>query len=181
MRSIFALSGKTTSLVSLFSHFGGNNKINSIQTTTGRTLFFDFCSLILKSGEWKVKILLYTATGQDFYAATRAATLIGSDGIIFLIDSQKEFLEDNIRSWKELNYYYSEHIFDIPIVFCLNKRDLPMIINKSDLLEGFRLQNLKYFEIQETIALKGDGVQQAFETMLKFIFPNSIIKLHTMV
>ena len=71
-----AMSGKTTSLKYLFTYF--NKEIESIDNSVGRTLFFDFGTLEFEGAEWNIKFLIYSATGQDFYASTRPATLIGT-------------------------------------------------------------------------------------------------------
>ncbi len=97
-----AMSGKTTSIKALFSYFDREQNIQSIDSSIGRTLFFDFGVLNFKGIEWNLKLLIYSATGQDFYASTRPATLNGVDGLIFVVDSQIEYLEHNRRSWKEL-------------------------------------------------------------------------------
>ena len=75
-----AMSGKTTSLRYLFSLFGKEGEVESIESTVGRTLFFDFGVLQFKGTEWELKFLLYSATGQDFYASTRPSTLKGVYG-----------------------------------------------------------------------------------------------------
>ena len=41
-----AMSGKTTSLRFLMSKFGKENDLQSIETSTGRTLVFDFGTLL---------------------------------------------------------------------------------------------------------------------------------------
>ena len=171
-----ALSGKTTSLKSLFNKFGKNGKLTSIETTTGRTLFFDFGTLQMIGGEWMVKILLYSATGQDFYASTRPATLSGTDGIVFVIDSQRKYFDDNYQSWKELHYYFAENFLKIPIVLSLNKRDLPDLIDISDVINKYELNKFKTTQIIETIALSGKGVTKTFKSIMSLIFPSVIIR-----
>jgi mutual gliding-motility protein MglA len=171
-----ALSGKTTSLKSLFHGFDKGDKLISIETTTGRTLFFDFGTLQIKGGEWTVKILLYSATGQDFYASTRPATLSGADGIIFLVDSQKEYFLDNVASWKELNNYYSGHLSKIPVIICLNKQDLPDLVEMDHVIDELELKQYDQIAIVKTIATNNIGVVKAFKKMLQFIFPSIIIK-----
>ena len=171
-----ALSGKTTSLKSLFNIYGKNGELTSIETTTGRTLFFDFGSLQMIGGEWMVKILLYSATGQDFYASTRPATLSGTDGIVFVIDSQRKYFNDNYQSWKELHYYFSENIFKIPIVLSLNKRDLPDVIDIGEVINKYELNKFKKTQIVETIALSGKGVTETFKSIMSLIFPSIIIR-----
>jgi len=171
-----AMSGKTTSLKSLFNKFGKNRELTSIETTTGRTLFFDFGTLQMIGGDWMVKILLYSATGQDFYASTRPATLSGTDGIVFVIDSQRKYFDDNYQSWKELHYYLEENVFNIPIVLSLNKRDLPDIIDINDVITKYELNKFKTTQIIETVALSGEGVAKTFKSIMSLIFPSIIIR-----
>ena len=130
-----AMSGKTTSLKYLFSYLGKEEKLESIESTVGRTLFFDFGVLQIKGAEWSLKFLLYTATGQDFYAGTRPATLNGVDGIIFVADAQSEYLAQNLRSWGELKTLFGNEIYNLPIIIALNKYD----IDSSNLPESLRI------------------------------------------
>lgn len=171
-----ALSGKTTSLKTLFKTYGKKGQLTSIETTTGRTLFFDFGTLQMLGGDWTVKILLYSATGQDFYASTRPATLSGIDGIVFVIDSQKRYFEDNYESWKELHYYFAEKIFKIPIVISLNKRDLPDLLEINDIINKFQLEKFNTTQIIETIAVSGKGVSESFKSIISLIFPSILIR-----
>ena len=118
-----AMSGKTTSIKHLFSYFNKEDTLTSIDSTIGRTLFFDFGALEFKGAEWSLKFLIYSATGQDFYASTRPATLNGVDGIIFVVDSRKQCLQHNLRSWNELETMFREEFHNLPIVISLNKSD----------------------------------------------------------
>jgi mutual gliding-motility protein MglA len=166
-----AMSGKTTSLKYLMSSYGQEKNLRSIETTTGRTLVFDFGSITITGNDWKLKIFLYSATGQDFYASTRPATISNLDGIIFVADSQPEYLEDNIRSWKELFLYYGNRLFQIPIILCLNKQDLVQNVQDTLITQFFELERFNTYKILHTIAKDGKGVVKAFCNMLEFIFP----------
>lgn len=177
-----AMSGKTTSIKSLFSYFNKENSIKSIDSSIGRTLFFDFGVLEFNGSEWGLKFLIYSATGQDFYASTRPATLKGVDGIIFIVDSQVEYLEHNIRSWNELKNLFGSDIFNIPIVISLNKYDLSDIkkLNREDFLSRIDASKFKRLTLKKTAALNGAGVLDSFNQVIKFIFPQSeiILKLN---
>lgn len=59
-----AMSGKTTTVRALFKLFNLQSKISSLETSTGRTLFFDFGNLIFKAAKWKIEVNVWTATGQ---------------------------------------------------------------------------------------------------------------------
>ena len=56
-----AMSGKTTSLRSLFRVFNKENLVTSINTTTGRTLILEFCSLKEVNGRLKSHYTLQQA------------------------------------------------------------------------------------------------------------------------
>jgi len=168
-----AMSGKTTSIKFLFSHFGMVKQLESIESTIGRTLFFDFGVLIFKGASWDMKFLLYSATGQDFYASTRPATLKGVDGIIFVVDSQKRYLERNLNSWDELKRYFGDVIYKIPIVISLNKSDLDIKenIDENEYYRYFGLNDYKMISLNKTSALNGIGILESFQNIVQFIFP----------
>lgn len=174
-----AMSGKTTSIKSLFSYFNKEDSVKSIDSSVGRTLFFDFGVLNFKGVEWGVKFLIYSATGQDFYASTRPATLNGVDGLIFVVDSQIEFLEHNLRSWNELKTLFGSEFYNIPIIISLNKCDLFTI---KDLTQGGFLSNIDYnkfrhISFKKTVAIRGEGVLDSFSELIKFIFPQLKVNL----
>jgi len=164
-----ALSGKTTSIKALFSHFGKKDDLSSIESTVNRTLFFDYGTVSFQNEEWILKIHIYTTTGQDFYLITRPITLRAVDGIIFVIDSQEDVYERNLISWNELNSYFKESLEEIPLIIAFNKQDLPNKFNSIQFLNEIRLQKFKNAEPRSTIALSGEGILGCFEDILKLI------------
>ena len=174
-----AMSGKTTSIKSLFSYFKKEHSVKSIDSSVGRTLFFDFGVLQFKGIEWSLKLLIYSATGQDFYASTRPATLNGVDGLIFVVDSQIEYLEHNIRSWNELKTIFGSEFYKIPIVISLNKCDLLSINNlvNNIFLSYLYFNRFKHISFKKTIAIEGKGVLDTFNELIKFLFPQLKINL----
>lgn len=173
-----AMSGKTTSLKSLFKYFGKQETLKSIESTTGRTLFFDFGVLNFQGYEWNIKFLIYSATGQDFYASTRPATLMGVDGIIFIVDSQNTCIKQNLRSWNELYTFFSNKLYEIPIIICLNKWDLDNKIEKLEFLNEINYTLFEKVDIITTIATDGIGIFDSFKNMLNFIFPQISIQIN---
>lgn len=151
--------------------YGQEQNLRSIETTTGRTLVFDFGSITITGNDWKLKIFLYSATGQDFYASTRPATISNLDGIMFVADSQPEYQQDNIRSFNELFLYYGDKLFQIPIIVCLNKQDLAQKFPHDFITQHFHLDRFNTYKIVQTTAKEGKGVVGAFYNMLEFIFP----------
>ncbi|MFX0060195.1 MAG: ATP/GTP-binding protein [Candidatus Hodarchaeota archaeon] len=174
-----AMSGKTTSIKYLFSYFNKQDKLDSIDSSVGRTLFFDFGVLYFKGTEWGLKFLIYSATGQDFYASTRPATLNGVDGLIFVVDSRFEYTDHNIRSWNELKTLFGNEIYNIPIVISLNKYDLQSIQmrNDSHFLNQIDLVEYNNISIKKTIAIKGEGILDSFNSLISSIFPKLTVRM----
>lgn len=168
-----AMSGKTTSIKYLFSYFKKDNNLESIESSVGRTLFFDFGVLHFQGSNWGLKFLIYSATGQDFYASTRPATLNGVDGIIFVVDSRLDYLKYNLRSWNELISLFGDEVYNIPIVISLNKYDLDGSnkLKENDFLNYIHYEMFKYISIDKTVAIKGKGVLNSFNTVIGFIIP----------
>lgn len=168
-----AMSGKTTSIKYLFSYFKKDNNLESIESSVGRTLFFDFGVLHFQGSNWGLKFLIYSATGQDFYASTRPATLNGVDGIIFVVDSRLDYLKYNLRSWNELISLFGDEVYNIPIVISLNKYDLDgsSKLKENDFLNYIHYEMFKYVSIDKTVAINGKGVLNSFKTVIGFIIP----------
>lgn len=173
-----AMSGKTTSIKYLFSYFKKDNNLESIESSVGRTLFFDFGVLHFQGSNWGLKFLIYSATGQDFYASTRPATLNGVDGIIFVVDSRLDYLKYNLRSWNELISLFGDEVYNIPIVISLNKYDLngSSKLKENDFLNYIHYEMFKYISIDKTVAISGKGVLNSFNTVIGFIIPELKIK-----
>lgn len=169
-----AMSGKTTSIKFLFDHFNKTEKLSSIENTIGRTLFFDFGILRFQGTQWNLKLLIYSATGQDFYASTRPATLRGVDGIIFVIDSNVESLTRTLYSWEELKIFFSENLYFIPLLIALNKYDLKHTekIKKEHLMPHINFDKFENIFIKKTEAITGKGIFESFNTVMNSIFPN---------
>ena len=162
-----AMSGKTTSLRTLFEKMGDPDQLKSIETQEGRTLFFDCGTIDLESMGWKVKVDLWSATGQDFYNETRPTVLTGTDGVVFVADSTKNLVQYNLESWNELNKLIERNLENIPIVISLNKRDLKDIISVDEFKGKMGLNG--NFPLFETIAINGTNILQAFHYLLRAI------------
>ncbi|MFX0027603.1 MAG: ATP/GTP-binding protein [Candidatus Hermodarchaeota archaeon] len=164
-----ALSGKTTSIKNLFAHFGKEEKILSIESTVNRTLFFDYGVISFQNQDWILKISVYTTTGQNFYLITRPITLKAVDGIIFVLDSQKDVYERNIISWRELVSYFGESLNNLPILVAFNKQDLPNKFTSTRFLKQIEYHQYNSIDSRYTIAISGEGVLECFEDILRLI------------
>ena len=174
-----AMSGKTTSIKYLFSYFNKEDTLNSIDSTIGRTLLFDFGVLQFKGSEWSLKFLIYSATGQDFYASTRPATLIGVDAVIFVADSRVNCLHHNLRSWNELKTMFKNELYNLPMVISLNKSDFEskQEIKYHEFIMKININQFKYISANKTVATEGKGILDAFNRVITFIFPELTLKM----
>ena len=166
------LCGKTTNLQYIYERTNpdAKGKMISLATETERTLFFDFLPLSL--GEirgFKTRFHLYTVPGQVFYDASRKLILKGVDGVVFVADSQRERMEANIESIRNLESNLREHGLDlktIPYALQFNKRDLPTSV---PLDEMYRILNYKREPTFEAVAPQGVGVFDTLKAVAKLI------------
>ncbi|MEJ2068724.1 MAG: GTPase domain-containing protein, partial [Deltaproteobacteria bacterium] len=146
------LSGKTTNIQYIFQKLKPEHrgKLITLPTQTDRTLFFDFLPVEIPDVKgFKTRFHLYTVPGQVFYNATRKMVLKGVDGIVFVADSQREKLDDNVASLKNLEENLSEYgktIKKLPFVFQFNKRDLRDISDVKEMVDRLNQEGYPYFE-----------------------------------
>jgi signal recognition particle receptor subunit beta len=161
------LSGKTTNLEVVHAkapntHVG---ELTSIATEGDRTLFFDFLPLSLgQVAGMNTKFQIYTVPGQVYYNSTRKLVLQGADGIVFVADSRRGKMDENLESLSNLEENLREYGMDlknIPFVLQYNKRDLPDIYTVEELQEKMNRYDAPHFE---AVAVSGEGV---FPTLKK--------------
>lgn len=164
------LGGKTTNLQHIYERTAADlkGKLITLATETDRTLFFDFMPLDV--GEikgFKVRLHLYTVPGQVFYNASRKLILKGVDGVIMVCDSQRERMDANIESIRNLKTNLKENgynLMDLPYVLQLNKRDLPNIVPLEEMKAHLVV---KSEPVIEAVATQGVGVFATLKTISK--------------
>jgi len=164
--------GKTTNLQYVHRQIPQNTKgeLISIATETERTLFFDFLPLDL--GEvhgFRTRFHLYTVPGQVLYERTRVAVLNGADGIVFVVDSQRDRLEENFQSIIELETnmrYLGKDLGNFPFVIQWNKRDMADALPLTVLDRYLNRRRVPTFE---AIAVQGNGVFSTLRTISKSV------------
>ncbi len=166
------LGGKTTNIKYVYKQIDADarGKLVSLATETDRTLFFDFLPLDLGQVQgFTTRFHLYTVPGQVHYDASRRLILKGADGIIFVADSQKERLQDNIDSFKNLRVNLKSQGIDpdsIPLVIQYNKMDLPNVMSADALDEKINDKDYLSFE---SIAIEGVGVFDTLRAISKLV------------
>jgi signal recognition particle receptor subunit beta len=165
------LGGKTTNLEQIHkksspSHRG---KLVSLNTESERTLFFDLLPVDLgKFRGYDVRLHLCTVPGQIAFDQTRRLVLRNVDGIVFVVDSQRDRLEDNIASIRNLEanlILQGDDPSRMPLVVQYNKRDLASALEISALRATLSVPA----GVPEVpaVALRGDGVFETFKKIVK--------------
>src|SRR6476620_8460554 len=164
--------GKTTNLQYIHRHVPqtAHGDLLSIATESERTLFFDFLPLDLGEVHGsRVRFHLYTVPGQVLYERTRIAVLSGADGLVFVADAQRERLQDNLTSIKELAGNISQsgkRFLDFPLVMQYNKMDLPNAL-PTPVLDRY-LNTIRVPRFEAT-AFNGHGVFETLRAICKLV------------
>lgn len=166
------LSGKTTNLQYIHEELPLRNKgrLLTLATETDRTLYFDF--LPVEAGVFrgiKTRIQLYTVPGQVFYNTTRRMVLKGADGVVFVADSQRKMLEQNLESLGNLRENLLAHdlkLDDMPLVMQYNKRDLPEVMSIEEMSDAINAPNVPFYE---SVATEGIGVEDTLKAISSLV------------
>jgi signal recognition particle receptor subunit beta len=166
------LSGKTTNLQYVHQKVPGKTRgdLISLATDADRTLYFDFLPINLGAIQgFATKFQLYTVPGQVYYNATRKLVLRGVDGLVFVADSQRAKMDENLESLKNLYDNLEEYGYDpadLPIVIQYNKRDLPDVMTVEELQAALNPHHLPHFE---AVAVNGTGVFDTLKLIIKLV------------
>jgi len=169
------LSGKTTNIEMVHKMLRQEQKgrLISLPTETDRTLFFDFLPIELGQIKgFKVRFHLYTVPGQVFYNATRRLVLQGVDGVVFVADSQREMINGDMESLKNLMdnlSSYGKKLEELPFVLQYNKRDLR---NAAPVAELDTALNFLHVSTFEAVAPTGKGVTETLVGISRLVFSN---------
>ncbi|MBD3308885.1 cyclic nucleotide-binding domain-containing protein [candidate division KSB3 bacterium] len=163
------LGGKTTSLQHLHEKTIPDRKgeLYFLATETDQTIYFELLPLYVgEIKSFKLRFQVYTVPGQVKYNNTRKAVLQGVDAIVFVADSQRSRREANLISFKNLQYNlqggYNLLLKNLPLVYEYNKRDMRDLLTIDELNQDLNPWNAPYFE---TIAIHGEGILDAFESI----------------
>lgn len=165
-------SGKTTNLEQIHAKLAGQqSKLISLKTQGDRTLLFDF--LPLEIGECKglkPRLNLYTVPGQSIYVSTRRLVLEEVDGIVFVADSQRSRLQENIQAMHEMGRHLRSFGYcpqAIPLVLQFNKRDLPDLSPVATLQQHLAPSNdIPYCE---AVATQGIGITATLKQIVNLV------------
>ena len=167
-------AGKTTTLKYLHSQIEAARRSEMVTRPTGadKTIFFDFelhDVVLLES--FKTKVEMYTVPGAVTLNVPWQLVLRDVDGVLFVVDSQWEQMEENVESLKKLEENLEKQqlkLDEVPLALAYNKRDLTNVapVNYLEFLLNNRQERVPSFE---TVASNGDSVLAAINELTQLI------------
>jgi len=145
-------------------------KIVTLKTQGGDVLFFDFLPLAL--GEirgFRVRFHLYAAPGGSKVGPDARLVLKGTDGVIFVADSDPKRLPATLASWESLKTNLAALGYDwrkLPLVIQLANRDLPDALPVESLKQALGVTTQPTFE---GVVSRGVGVFDSLKAAAKLI------------
>jgi signal recognition particle receptor subunit beta len=165
------LCGKTTNLEELHKMFGGNVELVSLQNEGDRTIFFDYMPLNLgKLGNIETVFRIYTVSGQVRDNKTRKMVLRDVDGIVFVADSRKEEMPNNVESLFSLEENLAQEgveLSSLPMVIQYNKRDLDDIVSIERMEAELNQAGRPFFAAS---AHKGENVKKTLLAIAQQVY-----------
>jgi GTPase SAR1 family protein len=148
-----AKSGKTTAVETLHRMTEDEDKryiikpvseLKKIDKKDGSTLYFDrgiFQSTFDENRFYQI----YTVAGQVNFFPLRKKVFQGTDGVIFVFDSQRDHLEKNIQALKELRNIANPNLISkIPLLVMANKQDLTNVMRKKEIEQILEKEGIIY-------------------------------------
>ena len=120
-------------------------------------------------GGLQTRIQIVAVPGAAEHAPTRKQLLDEVDGVVFVIDAQRDRIDENLASFDELRgslAAYGRSLSDVPLVFQYNKRDLSDPFALEELHRKLDMRGVAAFE---SVATEGRAVLQALTTASKAV------------
>ena len=165
-------SGKTANLDSIHRKLRADHRgeIQREATLIDPTVEFETLAIELgEIGGLKTRIQMIAVPGGSDQAPTRKQLLDQVDGIVMVIDSRRELIEENASSLEELREMlldYGRNLEDVPLVLQYNKRDLS---DPYALEELHRKLDVNGAAVFEAVATENSGVLQTLSTISKHV------------
>jgi len=165
-------SGKTENLHSIHRKLRADHRGEIQREATLIDPAVEYETLAIELGEvggLKTCIQMIAVPGNADQAPTRKQLLDQVDGIVMVIDSRREQIEENASSLAELREMlldYGRKLEDVPLVLQYNKRDLS---DPYALEELHRKLNINEAAVFEAVATENTGVLQTLSTISKHV------------
>lgn len=165
-------AGKTANLLAVHRGLRPDHRgeIEREATRIDPTVEFEILPIELgEIGGLRTRIQMIAVPGGRDQAPTRKQLLDQVDGIVLVIDSRLDSLEDNAASLQELRDMLSDYgrsLEHVPLVVQYNKRDLS---DPYALEELHRTLDIRGAAAFEATATEGSGVLQTLSTLSKHV------------
>ncbi len=115
-----------------------------------------------KNVKWVTIFYLFGTPGQWRFKDIRAFAERRSDGVIFIIDPIDPRLKENFEDFREQVIKNVER--KVPIIYAVNKQDLPNVFNSNDLQKELKLSEKELFDMS---ALKCQNISRPIIALIK--------------
>ncbi len=165
-----SLAGKSTNVKVLHSILKEKGLTKgdyiSMETDEKRTLFVEMFASQINIDDHPIDIKILTTPGQFRLHPLRKVIMKGVDGLVFVVDSQREREKINFLVLRETAAVLKEenmNLFDIPVVVQYNKRDLKDAMPIDELQPICNPWDTDYIE---AVATEGKGVLETFQKIV---------------
>jgi signal recognition particle receptor subunit beta len=165
-------AGKTANLQSIHRKLRADHRGEIQREATLIDPAVEYESLAIELGEvggLKTRIQMIAVPGGVDQAPTRKQLLDQVDGIVMVVDSREERIEENASSLSELSEMlldYGRQLEDVPLVLQYNKRDLSDPYAIEVLHRKLGMNGVAVFE---AVATENSGVLQTLSTLSKHV------------
>ncbi|MES2309589.1 MAG: GTPase domain-containing protein [Verrucomicrobiota bacterium] len=164
-------SGKSSILKSLHASSPSESRGDFVHDFLGqdRGLYFDFeDKAISVIPGFTTFVRLLTLPGYPTRTQTYRRLLKGIDGIAYVVDTQWERMEENVKSFAAMQDILVEQktsLLEIPYVLLYNKRDIPngAPFSYLDFTFNQRSESASAFEIH---GVEGQGLKESLQVIL---------------
>jgi signal recognition particle receptor subunit beta len=163
-------SGKSANVQVIYSKLRPDHRgeLRTVPTRLDPTVTYDALPIELgQIGGVHTRIQIIAVPGAAEHAPTRKQLLDQVDGIVFVVDTQRHRIEENISSLEELRgalASYGRALEEIPLVIQYNKRDQSDPYALEELHRKLCMRGVAAFE---AVATSGTAVLQTLTTISK--------------
>jgi signal recognition particle receptor subunit beta len=163
-------SGKSTNVEVIHAKLRPDHRgeFQRVPTRLDPTVAYDTLPIELgQLGGMRTRILIIAVPGAAEHAPTRKQLLDEVDGIVLVVDTQRDRIDENIASLKELRgalASYGRTLEEVPLVIQYNKLDKSDPYALEELHRKLSMRNVAAFE---AVAENGTGVLQTLTTISK--------------
>jgi small GTP-binding protein len=145
---------------------GGDNKTEIIKLT-------DLTEELIeeKKTKWVTIFYLFGTPGQWRFKDIRAFAERRADGVIFIIDPIDAKLRENFDQFREEVIKNVER--KVPIIYAVNKQDLPNVMSSDDLKSDLSLKKEELFDVS---ALKCQNITRPIIALIRKIQQEELAK-----